>query len=227
MIEELDLQGIISVIRTHKLFIFVFTMFAVFVGVIYIIFFQKPMYEANTNLVLTMVLGDNDNASITQNDVTLNQKLVGTYSEIIKSRKVASQVISDLNLPISESNLVGMITVSSKTNTEMININVKNSDPYIASSIANKVAEIFSKEIVNIYNIKNIAVIDIAEQNSKPYNINIVREIAIFIVLGLFISFCILFIIYILDTTVKNKEELESKLGIPVLVVIPFDNYNK
>lgn len=225
--EELNLQDIISVIRIHKLFIFSLTMFIVFVGVIYIMLFQKPMYEANTNLVLATMSGDTSTTSITQSDVNLNQKLVYTYSEIIKSRKIASQVISSLGLPISEKSLISMITVSSKTNTEMININVKNSNPETAANIANSIAKIFSKEIVDIYNIKNVSIIDTAEVNDTPYNINTFKQIAIFFALGLFISFGISFVIYMFDTTVKNKEEIEAKLGIPVLAVIPLDNDGK
>ena len=57
------------------------------------------MYTASTTVVLTQT-GDaaENNNIITQNDISINQKLVATYTEIVKSKLVLEQVIADLNL---------------------------------------------------------------------------------------------------------------------------------
>ena len=72
-------------------------------------YIQVPMYKSQTSLVLTRA-GDST-GSITQNDISLNKNLVATYREIIKSRRILSNVISNLNLDITEKELSDKVSV--------------------------------------------------------------------------------------------------------------------
>lgn len=63
----------------------------------YAIFIQKPLYNSYTTLVLTRVSDENTSQNLS-NDISINSKLVGTYSEIIKSSRIMQEVINDLNL---------------------------------------------------------------------------------------------------------------------------------
>ena len=114
-----------------------------------------------------------------------------------------------------------MITVSAVNDTEIISVTVKNSDPEMAMKIANEVADTFCDEIVKIYQIKNVNVIDLAEIDDTPYNINLFKQIVIYILIGLVLSSAIVFVMYYFDTTIKTKEEIEEKVGLPVLGMIP------
>ncbi|MNI80847.1 Capsular polysaccharide type 8 biosynthesis protein cap8A [compost metagenome] len=114
-----------------------------------------------------------------------------------------------------------MISVSSKKDTEMLQIMVLNENPQLSSQIANNTAEVFSKEIVNIYNIKNVSIIDKADISEKPYNLNVIKQMLMFFISGFILSLILSFIVYYFDTSVKSPEEVESKLGLPLLTVIP------
>ena len=83
----------------------------------------------------------------TSNDLSLNSKLVSTYSEIIKSRSVANTVIDSLKLNMSESEFIRNIKVESKSNTEVLLITVSNQDPNVAASIANALSEAFAAKV--------------------------------------------------------------------------------
>ena len=90
------------------------------------------MYTASTTLVLATSSGENTQDatnSITTTDVTLNSKLVSTYSELVKSKKVLRKVISNLNIDVKEESLRKNITVSSVKDTELIEITVSNEEP--------------------------------------------------------------------------------------------------
>lgn len=220
--EEINLQDLFKYFVSKILVIVLVTVFFGLIGSLYLLFMQTPMYKSTTTLLLANVSGmDGSSSSITTNDITLNQKLVSTYREIIKSRKVLKQVIDTLELDYQYEQLASLITVGSVNETEIIKVTVKNEDPLAAMTIANEVADTFCKEIINFYQIQNVNIIDKAELDDTPYNINLVKQIVIYLLIGFVASCAIVFIMYYFDTTVKTKEEVEEKVGLPVLGIIP------
>lgn len=185
-------------------------------------FLKTPLYEGKTSIILVNKSTDNNsNATITQSDVILSQKLVSTYSQIVKSKKVLNQVISNLRLEYSYSELSRLVNVSSVSDTEIIKISVSNESPELAASIANNVAEVFKTEVSEIYNLENVTILDKAEVAKSPYNIKIVKTAGISVVGGIAISVMLLFVLFYFDTSIKSSEEVENKLGLPVIGTIP------
>ena len=220
--EEINLQDLFKYFVSKILVIVLVTVFFGLIGSLYLLFVQTPMYKSTTTLLLANVSGmDGSSSSITTNDITLNQKLVSTYREIIKSRKVLKQVIDDLDLDYGYEQLASLITVGSVNDTEIIKVTVKNKDPLVAMKIADEVADTFCDEIVNFYQIQNVNIIDKAELNDTPYNVNLVKQIFIYLLIGFVVSCAVVFIMYYFDTTIKTKEEIEEKVGLPVLGIIP------
>ena len=80
------------------------------IGVIYTMGFTIPMYSSSTTLVLA-TSGNQDLSkealitSATATELTVNSKLVSTYSELVKSKNILRQVISNLNIKIDENEL--------------------------------------------------------------------------------------------------------------------------
>ena len=180
---------------------------------------QTPKYQSYTTIVLTKAENTEDtNSSITQTDVTMNQKLVSTYSEIVKSKTVLAQVISNLQIAdLTEEQLRKSVTVSAVEDTEVIKIIVSNQNPEYAAKIANEIGKVFSEKISDMYKINNVYTLDAAEPSSTPYNIKPAKYIAIAIVAGIFISCAIIIVMGLFDTTVKSAEEIEQALKIPVI----------
>ena len=205
-------------------------MIATGIGVIYTLGFTTPKYSSSTTLVLTGTDGDSDSAesnSITATDVTLNSKLVATYSELVKSNNVLRKVVSNLNIDVSEEELRKNISVTAKDDTEVIQITVSNENAAYAAKIANEIAKVFSEMVSEIYNIDNIHIVDEAEVASVPSNINHVKDVLIFALAGLVIAIMYVLIANMLDTTIKTPEDIEKGFGLPVLVSIPLiENFN-
>ena len=129
------------------------------------------MYSAVTTVVLSKPTTANNSyvtssEAITQGDITLNSKLVSTYSEIMKSRAVAEEVKTALGLEISEESLMSNISVNAKDDTEMLKIQVQNEDPIVAANVANSLSDVFKEKVREIYNIENVTVIDKADRKS-------------------------------------------------------------
>ena len=140
-----------------------------------------------------------------------------TYSEIVKSKRVLNQVIANLNLDYNYGKLYGMINVSSVSNTELIKITVTDPDRKKAMEITNETANVFAKEIPELYNISNVNILDEAEEATSPSNVNVLKQSIIFIMVGLVLGLGVVFLIYYFDRTIKSSEEVEIKLGLPVL----------
>ena len=172
---------------------------------------------------------ENNDFSITQSDITLNQNLLSTYTKIAKSTKVLEQVIDNLNLDISASLLSKYVSVQAVNNAEVFKISVINEDKFLAASITNELLNVFSEEVKSLYNMNNVYTIDMAKVSDSPYNINHFKDISIFTVLGIFVSFGLVFVAYLLDTTIKSEHEVENYAKLTVLSTIPkyFDKQNK
>ena len=227
--EEVNIKEFFKYVRKYVLVIALVAITFCSFALIYSVYIKKDMYESNTTLVLTKSTSTVDQASgtITQNDILLNQKLVSTYSELIKSKLVLNQVIEKLDLDYKVNELAKLISVDSIENTEILKITVKNEDPKLAKDIANETAKIFSKEIVDIYNINNISIIDKAVLSKNISNNTTIRDSIIAFFGGIFISLIILFIKYYFDDTIKFDDDLEEKINMPILGKIGIEKENK
>ena len=216
--EEINLKDFLTYIVKKIPIIICITLLVLLLGIEYAVFLKTPLYSGDTTILLVQDHGD---SSMTQNDVALNQKLVATYSEIIKSRRVLNQVIEQLQLDYTAGALSNKITVSSINDTEIIKISVSDEDSETACVIADTIASVFEKEIVELYNLKNVSIIDEAEIKDQPYNINTVRDLIIFFLAGTVLSVGVVFVFYYFDTSIKSSEEIEAKLGVTVIGSVP------
>lgn len=215
--EEINLKEVYNYFKTKILWILIAVVAIVVVGNIYTLITREPMYQSNTTVVL--VSEEKDNYS--QSDLQLNKNLVSTYSEIVRSRKVVSKVIKNLKLKCSVSDLSERISVTSVENTEIIKITVSDEKAKTARDITDEVAKVFIDEIKEIYHMENISVVDKAEVAKKAYNVNYIKDNAIYLLVGLVLSFGVVFIMYYFDTTIKSSEVVEEKLGLTVLGIVP------
>lgn len=223
--EELDLKELFNVFWERKLEIAVILLISIVVGAVYSFFIVEPEYTSYTTLLLTQENNGANNEQITQTDLTLNSKLVPTYSKLIESASVLRKVINELNINnLTEGSLKKSIKVSEITNTEMIKISVTNANPNYAQQIANKIAEVFSEKIADIYKINNVYVVDRAEASETPSNINHAKDIIIFMFIGIVIACGYVLLINMLDNTVKTEADIEKITGLKVLAAIP--NYD-
>ncbi len=228
--EELDIIEILYALKKKLKYIIATVIIFAVAGLIYSKFLVTPMYRASTTFVLskstdnttnTQINGNIDSEAITQNDVTLNSKLVSTYSVIIKSKTIAKEVINTLGLNMSVDEFISNVTVTSKDDTELIEITVSNEDSKLSADIANSLAEVFREKVNQIYKIDNLSIIDIAEPSSLPYNIGTVKNIVIFAMVGLILSCGVVFLIVYFDDTVKDEKDIEALVNIPVIASIP------
>lgn len=225
--EELDLKELFNIFWSKKIPIILLVLIFAVLGFIYTMTMVTPMYTASTTLVLASSHNEDGTAtstttnSITTADVTLNSNLVSTYSELVKSKNVLRQVISNLGIDISEESLRNNVSVKSVQNTELIEITVTTQIPEYASKIANEIAKVFIENVKEYYGIENLHVVDEAEVEEQPANINHIKDIVIFGFIGIVVASMYVLIVNMLDTTIKSSEDIEKITGVTVLASIP------
>lgn len=216
--ETIDLKDLFDYYKSKLGVVILFVALVGILGCLYGLFIQKPMYKSSTSIVL--ISEAKDNSQLTYNDVSVNQNLVSTYSEIVKSKRVLSQVINNLNLNYTYGALSNNIEVSSVTGTQIIKITVTDENSKTAMKVANEIGKVFAKEIPELYNISNVNILDTAEQPYSAYNVNITKQSAIFLLAGLVLGLGVVFVMYYFDRSVKNASQIEDKLKLPVLATV-------
>lgn len=228
--EEIDLKDLFNIFWSKKSQILLIIAIFIVIGFMYSYIFLTPKYQASTSILLAKsnTSQSSDGTTITANDLTLNQKLVSTYSELLKKETVLNQVISNLGINKTVEDLQQNISVSAKDDTEIIEIKVVDVDAKEAQKIANETAQVFISKIAKeYYNMDNVYVVDEAKEEKAPYNINHVKDLAIFAIIGFVIASIYVLILNMLDTTVKSKEDVEKKLNLTVLTTMPLCNFGQ
>ena len=224
--EEIDLKELLSLFWSKKTQIILIILIFMLLGVIYTIGFVTPKYSASTTLVLASNNNQSTANTITATDITVNSKLVSTYSEIVKSKNIIRQVISNLGMKLDEDSLRKNVTVSSVKDTELIEITVTNENPSYSAKIANEIAKVFTAKVKEIYNIENIQIVDEAEVETTPSNINHPKDVMIFTFIGVIVACGYVLIANMLDTTIKTAEEVERIFKMPVIATIPLYSFD-
>lgn len=217
---ELDLYKLWqSIVKRWYLFLLI-PLFMAAASYVYCVNMVVPLYRAST----TLLIKQQQPASqmILYQDVMLSRQLAQTYGEIARSATVLEKVAANLELPYGSSVLRGQVSVAPVRDTEIINISAVNPDPELARDIANEVARVFMKEIVNIYKVENVSIIDRAVTPPAPFSPQVQRSVSVAFMIGLVIAGGLTFLIEFLDKTIKTPEDIQERLQLPVLGIIPY-----
>ncbi len=216
--DELDLRQILDLMISKIWLILILpVVFSIITGLVsyYII---EPVYETST----TIYVNEKKNgAPIAYSDLTLSSQLVSDYRVLIKSRKFTEVVINELGLQdISSSRLAEKITVNAVSDTRLIEIKVQDTNPLLASNIANKLAEVFKDKITDIIQIENITIIDKAFVPQRPIKPNHKLNIAIAFCLGILTATGVVLFLNYFDDKIRTAEDVE-RLNLPLLGTVP------
>ena len=218
--KELDLSYILQTVGKRFLLILLFIILGVGVSVFYN--YGAPIiYESKTTLYVQPEVKASE---VDYEGILTNQKMVKTYAQIIKSRKIINKVKEQLKLDLSYNEINEMLTVNAMDDTEIISITVQDENNELAKDIANKIAEVFITEIKETMEINNIKVIDEAIVGKDPVSPRILLNCAIGFAGGLFIGLALAFLIESMDNKIKNHEDVKKHLKIKTLGVVPHNS---
>lgn len=216
MESEITLSELLGLLRKNLLMIL--SIIVVFVLIAYFItaFVMKPVYKAQTQVLVNQK--QDSQKTINVGEVQSDIQLVNTYRVIIKSNRILSKVQSE-NPIYSLEQLNEAIEVNNDTNSQVINISVKDTNSKDAVKVANDTAQIFENEIGNIMNIENAKVLSKADekQAKDPISPKLILNLLIAAILGFLFSIFIIFLRNALDKTVTTDKDVEEIFNVPNL----------
>jgi len=224
MEEEIELRQYWEVLRKRWIIVVVLPLIAALTSGVVSFFILKPVYQASTTLIVGKKAAESGQAAVQMLDNSVlqaNLQLAKTYAAIAQSRTVEQNVINDLDLKLTVAELDSSITINPVKTTEILEIQVQNTDPELAASIANSMANEFSKAVIEIKKVDSVSIVDTAVTPTHPVKPNKQLNVLIALVVGLMASVGVVFLLEYMDNTVKTSEDVEKLLGIPVLGVIP------
>ncbi len=223
--EDIDIKRILEIIFSKKIFIILILLLSITLGYVYSYYYKKPEYKSSVTILL--VADENRvDKELTQTDLSINSSLISTYSSIAKSTNVMQKTIENLGLNISASKLQKSIEATQIEKTQFLKITVKNENPEVAKNIANELAKVFTEQIKEIYNLENISIVDEAEVENQPCNINHIKDIIIFTFAGMIVSAILVMLIYIFDDTIKDEKDIERNIKLKNIGTLPVDKEN-
>ena len=227
MEEEIDLRQYWEVLRGRWKILMILPLIAALTSGLVSFFLIKPVYQTSTTLIVGKKAMDSGQGigMLDYNVLLANQQLTKTYAAIAKSRTVEQNVINDLDLPLTAGELHSLISVNAVKDTEILEIKVINTEPELAASIANSVAQEFSKAVIAIKKVDSVSIVDKAMTPVSPIKPNKKQNVLIAFVVGLMASVGLVFLLEYLEKSVKTSSEssidVEKLLGMPVLGIIP------
>ena len=210
--EEINLRDLLSYFKKHLILFIVVILFVVSAGTIYSVFILKPEYKSQA----TVILSSDKSKNTVQSEINANKNLIDTYTEVVKSHRVLDRVKSEMQISDTYEQLVKKVTVASLKDTEIISISVVDLDKNHSYSLANRIADTFTDEIGQIYNDKSVNVLDRAVEPQKPYNVDIVKQEAIYAAAGIVLATAVIFLMFYFDRTIKTTEQIEQLFKLPI-----------
>jgi capsular polysaccharide biosynthesis protein len=220
MEETISLKELLETLKKRLLLIVSITVIAAIISGVVSFYFLTPIYQASTQILVNQK--EDKQSLYNSNQVQTNLQLINTYNVIITSPAILDIVSEKLDLDMTAAELKGKITVGSENDSQVVNLSVQDPDATVAAQIANKTAEVFQKEIKDIMSVDNVSILakaDVAE-NPSPIKPPPLLNVAIAIVVGLMAGVGLAFLLEYFNNTIKNEQDIEKILGLPILGVI-------
>ncbi|WP_017723022.1 Wzz/FepE/Etk N-terminal domain-containing protein [Staphylococcus xylosus] len=210
----IDLSKILEILRKNLKLLMLLPLLCLVVSAIISLFFLDEKYQASTQVLVNQKESD---SQMMAQEVQSNIQLVNTYSEIVKSPRILDKVSKELNRKYTTQELSNMLTVTNQAESQLLNIDIVNKSGKEAEVIANKVAEVFSKEVPDIMNVNNVSILSKADDSATKVAPKPLLNLVIGLVLGIILALVVIFIREIIDKRIKSEEDVGTELDIPVL----------
>lgn len=185
------------------------------VGTSYVVtkYTVTPQYRATTKLIVNLKPTEDVDAFLS--DIVAYPKLMKTFNELIKSYTVTSAVVNRLGLKMTPEELGASITITSINESQIVAIQVVDTDNKRVTQLADEVAYMFIDKLEHIMQADNVFVLDKAAGRTptklKP---NLKMNLMMAVVLSLFAGIGGVALREYLDSTLKMREEVKAALGL-------------
>lgn len=217
--DTIDLIGLMyRLLGSWKFIVCMALVFTIAAGV-YTLYFVTPMYQATSTIY---VLSRRDSA-INISDLQIGTALTSDYIKVFKMWEVHEEVISNLDLPYSYTQMRNMLSVVNESDTRMLDISITSPSAEEAAAIANEYAKVASQYIADTMSTDKPNIMSVALVPSNPVSPNKTRNVLLGFLLGGILAAGIVTLRFIMDDKYKTAEEIRMYTGLITLAVVPVE----
>jgi capsular exopolysaccharide synthesis family protein len=158
------------------------------------------------------------------------EKQMSSYAEVATSPRVLAPVIGELHLGTTPKELAESVEATVPVETVILEIEATDPNPTRAADIANAVGRELAKATADLSPQKEygteavvvtpIAAAEVPEKASSP---KIPQNLGIGLILGLLLGLGVAVLRHVLDTKVRNENDVRALTGSPILGVVAYD----
>ena len=183
--------------------------------------------EQYTSKSTLMVMNPEENLSASSSAYyySLTITAVNDCELLMTSRSVLSRIIDELSLAdygISYGKLKSMISISNYPDSHVLEVSVTTGDPVLSKAIVDSLCSMGAAQIEGYIEFATAEVIDEGTFSKSPSN-SVRGEFAILVgVAAAILVFIIFMLVSLHDDKITSSTDIETKLGLSVLGVIPY-----
>lgn len=219
----IDFKSLLKELAHHWIAVVAIFLVCLLTAFVYGQFFNTPKYTSSASIYAA---NQGEVANITTSEINISTHLTKDCCELIMSRSVLEEVVSNLNLKMSYDELKSKVSVSNNEETRFINVKVTTDDPEKSRLIADDICAVAKEKIIEIIGVDWVKIATKANLPKSPSS----PSASTFLIYGFFAAIVLSAGFVLLSTYSNDKitsaDEVEKYLGICTLATIPY-NRNK
>ena len=214
---EIELSQLLKLLKKNIRLIIILALVGIIIAASATTFLISKKYQSQGSVLLK---ADVVNGSLDSTQVNTNKMMVNNYVKLLQGNNIQDQVAKNLNITSAE--VRSSLSITNTTDTQIIEISSTTVDPGLSKRIVDETISVFTTLIQEKLDVTNVTIVDQPEVNPNPVSPSMVKNVIIGAVAGIVISLGYLLLTYLLDTKIKNGEQAEQYLGVPLLGIVPF-----
>lgn len=217
---SLTFQQFLAILRQRWIWIGSLMTAIMGITVLFTLFVVKPVYSNSATLLITQQQTE-PRMPLTFDELLLNEKLLGTYKEIINSRRILQPIAESRQVSFEQ--LRSWLTVSVNANSQVLALTVQHERHSLATDLANDIAGEVVVRLKEIMPLDNIVMLDraVASDSPSPIKPNKKLNLMLALIVGTVVSISTALLRHYMDTTIQEAEHVADLMGYPIVGSIP------
>lgn len=216
---EIDIFKLLMALKKKFMWIIASALAGVIIMSVYTYFFAVPKYTSSASVYISNKIQYNTStSSVNLSDFNSSVQLVPIYSSFVKTATAFNRVIEDKNITgYTAKDLKKMVSTKAVEDTAILLISVSAPNPDDSAMLTNALATLGVSEMSRFAPGSTAYIIEEAEAPKAPYSPSVKKNIILGFLIGVVFSSGIIILLDLLDTRIKEEEDLSAIIDAPVL----------
>lgn len=219
--ETIDLREVFAILKNNFLIILTSAVICGLVGLLATVFLITPQYEAKGMLIVN---NRNDASTVvTSDNINSAKNLVATYSVVLKSETVLTNLINTLGIQneYTATSLAEKLSIAAVGESQVMQLSITDPAPQRARAIIAELMRIADPVLTETVEAGSVKVVSEANVTSYPVSPSRLKNTVIAIVVGAVLAAGYAFLKEMMNNTFVTDADVTKHLGLTVLGVIP------